>query len=702
MAALPRMDQYFARLAETLRSAGLDCRYIMPSMQGDLLLSFHVRGKETRFLWRSDPMHLDESSAGVLMGRPFLCPAGFTVAERLSFMHEFALALSKAGQDAIQALDRRNRNTVNVPRCAEGVRQLAAQYLQIGRPFWGEYVLTEVEDSGEDNPLFIFRFASPQYKIVLAFIPDKHKLPGAETLADTPLGLLFILQDERPPEERGRLLQQPERGMAWLMAVSIHSEMRWTDPLPELDIEDKGDQPGPGQSMQEIEQLPQSFSEKLFQTWDLWAGRQDDFFANWGNDDLFYLSLLHSPGVAHIAHGGRECPAGTPQFFDPLEHRTPSPFRFSMYPGMIKDFSFSDVDDKSTIFGGEARLREILDQRSEKNDEMLLVTHHCEYLYTGDRARDICEKHPLACTGHIRYLLPPMPQFVRAARELNWWEGVVKSIPKNAEKHKRSVNLIGLAASGDPYGQELADMLNKVGITVNSLFYPTIETTKLKDFDAAELCVMRPWAPVRRVIGELLAAGGFSLVEIPAPYGIEGSVRWMTAIDAALQSGESSVEKLEEAVEETKLRMEKMCSEAAQYKAAFVMRGEFVKDLTRPEFFFGLDPLALLHEFGFETEIFSLGQTVGRTEINLPESAKITELEPETNIVEVLKSSDCNIVYSDHERNSLISQAGKTAFSIFDIRMGFKGAEETLRVLLSKARMKFYSRYGAYLGRSHG
>jgi len=696
------MDQYFARLADTLRSTGLDCRYIMPSMQGDLLLSFSLEGTENRFLWRSDTLPYEGPAVSVLMGRPFIFPENYGVKERLHFLHDFATALSKAGPEAIQALDRRNRDISGVPRCAEGLRQLAARYLQIGRPFWGEYVLAGLEDGGGENSLFIFRFASPQYKLALAFRPDTHALPGVDALADTPLGLLFIYEDERTEEERRKLSQQPERGLAWLLASGIHADMHWTAPLPPLDKEDSGDEPGPGQSLQEIEQPPQSFSDRLFQAWDLWAGREDDFFANWGNDDLFYLSLLHSPGVVHIAHGGRECPAGTPQFFDPFEHRSPSPFRLSMHPGMINGFSFSDVDDKSTIFGGEVRLREILDQHADKNDEMLLVTHHCEYLYTGDRAREICEKHPLACSGRMRYLLPPMPQFVRATHELNWWDGVIENIPEVKEKQPHSINLVGLASAGDPCGVELANLLNEAGIEVSNFFYPTIDTAKVQNFGAAQLCVMRPWAPVRRVIGELLIERGYKLIDPPAPYGVEGTARWIAALSAALNLSDNTNGSLNGIISEKSHRLEALHSEASAYRLAFVMRGEFVKDLTRPEFFFGLDPLALLHEFGFQTEIFSLGKAQELAELALPSSVTVTELDAKADIVDVLKASDCKLVYSDRERNALIAAAGKTAFSINDIHMGLNGAEKTLRLLLTKARMDFYSRYGAYLtGRSH-
>ncbi len=694
-----RIDRFFAWLADYLTKSGLPCRYFLPSYSGDLHIQLDITGSKYLFIWETTLPENPTGAHGVLMGRGFRFPEGMDVRQRLTLIRQLAVLLSRIGPAGLAMLDKRNRDIKTVPLCAEGMRQLAADFLQKETRIWGEFEFSGCsEEDTADGEILVFDFSSSQRKLSLAFHPEYKGSKLPDEILRNHLGALAIHRDTRTQDEKSKLSFQVERAFAYVLSVGINPQMKWGAALPPLDAEATGDEIGPGESLIDLEAPERHIDDEFFQVWDLWEGKHDDFFQNWGNDDLFFLTLLYSPDVGHVAHGGRECPAGTPQFIDPTELRTPSPWKLNGHRNLLKGFSFSDVDDRSTIFGGESRLKEMLDDRTG-GDDLLFVTHHCEYVYIGDRVQEICAKHPASESKRLQYLLPPMPQFVKAARDLNWWAKIVDRIPKS-DPQAATINLVGMDADDSKSSQELEKLLEACGISVSNHFYPTLTPKKLSSFDKASLCVMRPWSPIKKVIGELLEERGQKIFEPAAPYGFEGTRLWLEAVSQKLGLSEKlDDEKWRRLLDELAPNREELLKKAHGIKAAFVIRVELMEELLKPEFFFGLDPLALLSEFGIETVIYMIEDEEKKKQApeGLSDKVEIIKIPHDADMIEVLKNSDVHLVYTDKTENEIVAKAGKMPFSIFDLEMGPSGAIRSLQKLTSLAGTSFYRNFNRYL-----
>jgi hypothetical protein len=698
------LDQFLIAFSRYLRNGGLPCRMILPTFQGDLLLVFEAQPDPLQLIWFSQPDVQSGAVVGHIFDRPVAVVNGKAIDFAARILPRLEALIRKAGERAYSQFDRRNRNIMEVPHCAEGLRSLIANLVKPNEPAWGIYTLVEQTDQIEDGfSRFVFAFEDSVSMVKLAFLPEPSDPLNERVLLSTPLGALAILEDTRSAENRQRIVHQIERMFAYQLATGIHAHMNWTDPLPEPEHKQGNDSEADSREVQNKRDT-KSLSDSLFEFRDLWDSASDSLFQQWGNEDFFFISMMFSPGVKHLCHGGRECPAGTPPFVDPNDHHVPLPWRLNFAPGQMHQIRMTDVDDHSVIFGGESRLREILDETPDDPESIVIVTSHCEYEYIGDRTNEVSSDYARKRNSTLVHQPSPMPQFVSQTSKLNWWQTIVDRIPATSkQKRTNAINLIGFAPVGDPYLQTLESLLGELGVDVINRFYPIFESAQLTHFPSARLSIIRPWMPVETVIGSLLEARGYPMMRIPAPYGVTGTKRWLDEVCAALEMATP-----------TEFWWENQCARrfpdfagdkqrSANMHLGFVARAAFVEELFRPDFFFGIDLGELLNDWGCTVSMLIMSNAENdrdateafvQSKLN---DATVTFFDDWEKVQAVLEADPCRLVYSDIDRNPMLTRAGKVQFSIHDLQLGLDGARYTLRRLLASQELDFYRQYGRYL-----
>lgn len=705
------LDRLLEFLVGHLRRNGIPCREFYPDESGDLLCVLATANGDVSLRWQSAFGHGIAPDLPLVMERPLHIPDSIPAAVARALVSRILGTLGNLRGPARALLDRRNRNIRDVPRCAEGVRKLAGNTLRLGVPFWYGYVLDSVDEitsDGHERLRFVLTTDAQRVEVVLLIDADDPM--RADGFNETPIGTLAILADTRQAELRREPRHRIEAPLAYVFATCTHPGMQWSEPLaPEerAQVSEKGE----GDRVEEEGRSEGGLTQRLSESWDLWERSDERFFQRWGNDDWFYLSLFFSPGVDLVCHGGRECPGGSPLFTDINDRLIPSPWRLPHPETHLSRRLISGVDDRSTIFGGDATLAAMLDQRQHSPGTLTVVTTHCEYTYIGDDTAGLCRRHALHGTGRLLNLETPMPQFLSTTSQVNWWKTLVDRIPgAQAPPEPRRVNLVGLGPSGGLAQAEYAALLALADLEIGSMFYPLFDPETLPHFNDSALNVARPWSTIERVLCALLDETDRPVIRPPAPYGISGSLAWVQAICAALPCEAPDTARFDAEVRHRIPDLAELKNRVAGLPVAFVVDAHDLAEVFSPAFFYGIDIRAFLAELGTPLRVFSLcsddeDERVARSFCaeHLPDAECVTDTDF-TRLMGALAASDCHFVYTDIMDNRHVQVAGKLPFGIYDIEPGIAGFGRTLRRLASQSSATFRARYRHYLAKteSHG
>ncbi len=689
------IDAALARLAGEVSAADLTCKGALPTANGRLLLGVEpAQGRAYRLL-------LDVVPIGPRSRRTRDLWLDFAPGEARD-----ERLLDRASARLVRAIDagsagwlrRRNRERTIVTPTAAGLLGLLSGLLEPGLPFWHGWSLAAATEHPGAAPAVELHLVAPDGATDATVVIDGSRAcpPGFEPVTATPLGLLAR---RRAPADAARVELHPERGIALALRLSLHAGMRWgAAPAPSA----RGAAAGPDGTRAATavggHGTLVGYCFRSARAWDMPASR---FFGTWGDRDFFeLLSLAGEEDATWVFHAGRECQMATAGLSPSIDQgANPYSARVNPMRHVVGTARFTDLDEASVIGGGEARLTAALAQAGRRGP--VRVHLGCDYHVIGDDVPGICRCAREGGTD-VEFLNPPLPRFTDASAG-QWWRQLVTreglaSTPRSAS----TVNLVGLCWPAAPVAPELRDLLAASGIQVGSVFFPGRDAAFAEHARAART-VASPWTPVQTTIVAVMAERGFSVLSPPAPYGERPTLAWVSAVAEALGIPPPAPAEWRRRASALAPALPGLRDAARGVRVGLLADLGTAAELCSPAFFFGLDPLALLLDLGFDVHVVARGAGAiePRRSTFPPEwrdRLHLHEIVDGADLLPHVRRLSLELVYCDALGALPVKRAGAHPFSIRDLEPGLQGATRSLRRLLGRARSRLYAEFGRHLG----
>lgn len=676
------MDHAILALARQLnRENGVTCRAIEFTPQGDLWLEIERKGILRRLGWiASDGSAPDDAQASL-----FEMPLRFENAPGRRQQSDLIRPL-KAALDRIWSkggaawLDRRNREISLVSRSTESLLALFP-WIASGRAFWADWRVSEIRTiQRADGMRFEFTLEDGRStSFQLALDPGGRRCAREHTLASTPLGLVLATDSGSIAGTLPERLDRPMRAFAFLVSRGCHGQMVWADRPSVPAVPDPSENRAGGNDLLEY----------CMRSWNQWGGKGSAFFGTWGDADFLSIGAVLRGDRRLLFHGSRECSNCSTLLTNRFQ-TGPLPWEPNQVRHDFGSFGVTDLDDSSTVFGGEKRLEQALASiRSSRGaDQEILVHMNCEYEMMGDDAAGACaNSSALGCRASC--LEQRVPGFHSDGDE-SWWRNYVLEPALSGTAPGRGVMLLGFGHPWERQIREIESLLSQADIQIHSALLPSADTPGSRAAVRPALAVMRPWAPVAQAVGEPIRDAGLPLLEFEAPYGFQGTLRWIRRLGSAL-GREDVEERLRRIALPYRDAWAALQRRANGLIAGFVADVGTIRQISSPSFFFGFDPLDFLEDAGLGIRLFQLGGTdvcvrtkdgQGWTDIVIRRPHVRPDLDS------LLRKHPCDMLYCDLPYGDTANACGIPSFGIRHFEMGLPGAIRTLQRLLSIAGMK--------------
>ena len=258
--------------------------------------------------------------------------------------------------------------------------------------------------------------------------------------------------------------------------------------------------------------------------------------------------------------------------------------------------------------------------------------------------------------------------------------------------------------------RDLCDLLQRTGVQVGSVVFPSQSPGAAHRFADAHLNVTSPWAPVETLFARELRRRGVPCISPPVPYGIPETFRWVQTIQDALGRQPSD---WQPSVQQIRTELQPLWDEAhtqvhaAESRMVFVFDHGTWDEFLSPRFFFGTSPLALFEEPGVPVTVIrclrtpsesrkepSDGKATSAPPVAPQENVRFLEFPPGTSLAEALAGQAGSVLYCDAPDTRAFVAMGLLPLSIRGLRSGLKGHLRNLSALLTRSRLQLHRRYG--------
>lgn len=347
----------------------------------------------------------------------------------------------------------------------------------------------------------------------------------------------------------------------------------------------------------------------------------------------------------------------------------------------------TDLDEGDVILGrSPAKLDAALSSlpRSGLDQALIFCSSTCVPVVSGEDTESVVQRHRERLRPAPLLHLTTTPHSMQALLQQLLVDRRREAEAASGPPRPRTVNLIGF--SDDPSLDELRELLGWLGVEVNVALIPTLDTELIDRLPEAELHVLHPNEVWQAHYDQLLFGSDIPAISPPAPYGIEGTIRWLDQVAAEVGLEVAVEAALAEPIAEARAAGAPLRERARGHRLGFVVGPDERHLLSRPDKTSGVPLLELVDEMGFEVEVLQpRGGCVPRP-----------RLAPEE-LAAHLASGRLSAVYSEQFYDHRLTRSGVAGFSLQHFERGLGGYLRTLRRLLEVCDLPFYRRYGGYL-----
>jgi hypothetical protein len=360
----------------------------------------------------------------------------------------------------------------------------------------------------------------------------------------------------------------------------------------------------------------------------------------------------------------------------------------------------TDIREHDVIAGSPALERRVVEHVFASDPGPVIFFHACAGVVAGTGMEQLVASYKRTHHLPVLYFRGGENQALR-----DFFKEILvdarKLTPRAAGTASSSLNLVGYAAIAT---ETLVQSLEALGIRVNSTLLPGVDVPGVTAFENASVNVFLPNVDFESFYAQLRESSAVPRqLEPAAPYGIDGTRRWLRALAEACEIGgaDARIESLAAPFAE---RWERLRARVADTKLLLVARDFEIDQLLDARFNYGVPLLETLREMGFALEVL-----VGSTDPLVTDWARerlsrAGEGAPGTfsdrdGMQRLLAESRAAAIYSNLFFDWRASGAGKATFSLQHFEPGFDGALRTLERLLGVCQTPYFRRYGRYLRR---
>lgn len=368
----------------------------------------------------------------------------------------------------------------------------------------------------------------------------------------------------------------------------------------------------------------------------------------------------------------------------------------------------TDLDERDVIFGNPGKVRAILEKATSRKDaqqRMIFFSNTCVPTVTGEDVESVVREFQAKSDVPLLYLT------VTPKAMNDVFRGLLVERRLGAEAtapapDPNAVNLIGFP--DDRATGELVALLARFGVRVHTMLLPELDVPRIEGLAGASLNVFRPNEVWAHYFEQLRERSRTPHVTPPAPYGREGTRRWLaTVLDGLGRTLDPAA--WDAATLEDSAAWDAACARARQHRLGLVVRGEELQYLTDPAHTWGVPLLELTREagFGLDLMLYATDARTGRAQAEQvvgvvePGSRWTIHLFPTFDALDnLLQRSACEAVLTHYFFDWRLSQAGKNRFSLQHFEMGLTGGVRTVQRLVAACELPFYKRYRRFLRRT--
>jgi len=357
---------------------------------------------------------------------------------------------------------------------------------------------------------------------------------------------------------------------------------------------------------------------------------------------------------------------------------------------------FTDIQDRDVIRGADKLLDQALENLADDPDkpDMVFIQSGCLPDVTGD---DL-DASAARTAGKLR--LPVVVVGTQndpiSAALGKLMQG--RSFARDRALERGAIALVGLP---DFAGRRSLDaLLERAGIPVLTSVLPNLDNHALDQLARVEALIVYPWdrhrETARRLCERLVPA---QVVDANAPFGLEGTARWLRAIGDAIGRRDAVEVALTEELDRLGPRWRELTARARRYRVGFVVDQPNWRAALAPARSLGVPILAMLREMGFGVDVLVYtGAGAAPREPSTSPGVCVKTFRTCAELDAGLREAEAVLWYSELLYEQRLTRNGRNPFSLRQFRMGLSGAIESLAELVRLAELPFYRRYARYLG----
>lgn len=372
------------------------------------------------------------------------------------------------------------------------------------------------------------------------------------------------------------------------------------------------------------------------------------------------------------------------------------------------DMLTTELTERDVILGNPGKVREVLEiatSRPNPEGKIIFFSNTCIPTVTGEDVESVVREFQRKSAVPLLYLtVTPkamndvfVDMFVTRRKRAEELAGPVEP---------RTVNLIGFPDQAAI--QELVALLALFGVRVNCQLIPDLDLARIERLPRAALSVYRPNSVWAHYYEQLGTDSKVPQLTLEAPFGWDGTSRWLRAVLDAL--GVPFDEGIwSEYTAPLEARRRRAMARAKGHRLGLIVRGEELHYLTTPAHTWGVPLLAVAQELGFGVDVLlqvktldTAGPLVDQLVTKFVEGAPnlVVPFRTLEELQTVLPKLGCEAVLTHHFFDWRLSERGKNRFSLQHFEMGLQGALRTAERLDDICETPFYKRYQRFLGRT--
>ncbi len=644
---------------------------------GSLQFRLEWRRRTVRAVWRHDPSDavaqapLPQDNGVISVPRTGASVTRQDQVQLQALCTHVALQIEHLARSGpAHLLTWRNRELQRVHWGVRMLHRLCPGALSPGRTRYFDYRLTGLD---EYEGLVRLRFESRQRTVVLRLSPVE-ATPAAGLASWGPIGL-SIAADDRTNTERADRAHQVEEFVGYLLSRNLPRDFA-------LAFE-RGDPP--------LGHLPPDFGVDLLN-----LVPPDD--TSW-----FHMIFASASDVAIVTCCDRECFNLFSFVTAPPENwQAVAPWRLDPSADLLRHLYQVGVAGDAALMGSQ-RAAQCLGgiAQSAQPPELILLIDSCLSRMLGEDLEGVVRQFGASSP------IPIVLYDVKLVQEpyLGQLDAFWKNVYRAVRKGEPSVQRRQLGLFGVDLPEDLRVLLGRLGLAIGSELFPGFSVRSVRTLSSCALLVRNRWHCVPAMTESLVAELGTPTLDLALPYGWEGSRQWLNQVSRA--AGGKSLEEPSwpQAVLQARERFEHLVDQIRGTRIGVVSRLASVRNELSPEQRYGVDLIGVLHELGLAIDLIPYGSEgesanhetlVADLGLRPDLGDSVSTFSNRTELVPLLAKGDFQLVYTEQYRDARVISAGKTPLGLADLRPGFLGAMHNARMVLAKAKSRFFSRYGRY------